>query len=79
MRATIRSGLNFQMETVHGSPSFMHTLQNCLFRPLVPARLGDKAGATEAARTSTAAAHAQGRAAAAEYRRLDATLLASLK
>src|SRR5688500_13361062 len=31
----LRSGLNFQRETVHGSPSLMHTLQNCLFRILV--------------------------------------------
>jgi hypothetical protein len=43
------------------------------------AKLGDKAGATEAARQSIAAAQAQGGAVAAEYKRLNETLLASLK
>jgi hypothetical protein len=42
-------------------------------------KLGDKAGATAAARQSIAAAEKQGGAAAAEYKRLNETLLASLK
>jgi hypothetical protein len=43
------------------------------------AKLGDKAGATEAAKKSVAAAEAQGGPAASEYKRLNETLLASLK
>src|SRR5690606_28911481 len=43
------------------------------------AKLGDKAGATEAARKSMAAAEAQGGPVAAEYKRLNETLLANLK
>ena len=43
------------------------------------AKLGDKAGATESARKSMAAAEAQGGPVAAEYKRLNETLLASLK
>jgi hypothetical protein len=43
------------------------------------AKLGDKAGATEAAKKSMATAEAQGGAVAAEYKRLNETLLASLK
>ena len=43
------------------------------------AKLGDKAGATEAAKKSIAAAAAQGGAVEAEYKRLNQTLLASLK
>ena len=43
------------------------------------AKLGDKAGATAAAKQSIAAAQAQGGAVAAEYKRLNETLLASLK
>jgi hypothetical protein len=43
------------------------------------AKLGDKAGATEAAKQSIAAAEAQGGPIAAEYKRLNETLLATLK
>lgn len=43
------------------------------------ARLGDKAGATAAARQSIAAAEKQGGPVAAEYKRLNEALLASLK
>jgi hypothetical protein len=43
------------------------------------AKLGDKAGATEAARKSIAAAAAQGGPVAAEYKRLNETFLAGLK
>lgn len=43
------------------------------------AKLGDKAGATEAAKQSIAVAQAQGGAVASEYKRLNETLLASLK
>jgi hypothetical protein len=43
------------------------------------AKLGDKAGATEAAKQSMAVAQAQGGAVASEYKRLNETLLASLK
>jgi hypothetical protein len=43
------------------------------------AKLGDKAGATEAARQSIAAAQVQGGPVGAEYKRLNETLLASLK
>jgi hypothetical protein len=42
------------------------------------AKLGDKAGATEAAKQSIAAAAAQGGPIAAEYQRLNETLLATL-
>ena len=43
------------------------------------AKLGDKAGAMEAAKKSVAAAEAQGGPVAAEYRRLNESLLASIK
>lgn len=43
------------------------------------AKLGDKAGATDAAKKSMAAAEAQGGPVAVEYKRLNETLLASLK